>query len=165
MRFKLLSLFTNLLIFITFTYSSFAESINFNGLVISDFWIKSTIGNHKITSGYLTIKNTSNIDERLVSLTSEISKKTQLHDMFVENDIMKMKNLTDGIVIKAKSKVTFKPGSYHIMFMKLQKPLIVMNTYKVIIKFENSGSVILKMPVYRKKTKKHHHHWVLYLKY
>ena len=158
---KLLSVFLNFLIFIFYTSSSFANSISFNGLVISDFWIKATIGKHNMTSGYLTIENTSNIDERLVLLTSEISKKIQLHNIVVKNDIMKMKNLTDGVVIKANSKVSFKPGSYHIMFMKLQKPLIVMNQYQVTLKFENSGSVIVEMPVHNKKsnnkTKKHNH--------
>ena len=162
MSLKLLSLLINFFIFTTFTSSSFADSINFKGLLISDFWIKASIGNHKITSGYFTIENTSNIDERLVSLTSEISKKTQLHDMVVKNDIMKMKYLIDGIVIKANSKVSFKPGSYHVMFLQLQKPLIIMNKYKVTLEFKNSGSLILKMPVHskklNKKTKKHHQH-------
>ena len=77
MRLKSLSFFLNLLIFVTCISSSYANSINIKGLLISDFWIKATIGKHKMTSGYLTIENTNNIDERLVSLTSEISKKTQ----------------------------------------------------------------------------------------
>jgi periplasmic copper chaperone A len=159
---KSINLFINFLFFITFTSLSFAQSINVNGLQISDFWIKPPIGNHKMTSGYLTIENTNNIDERLVSLTSKISKKTQLHDMVVQNDIMIMKNLLDGVVIKANSKVSFRPGSYHIMFMKLTKPLKVMNKYQVTLRFKNSGYVIIKMPVLSKKsnnkTRKHHHH-------
>ena len=162
MRLILLSLFINFSIVITLTSSSFAESINFKGLLISDFWINAPIGNHKMTSGYLTIENTSNIDERLMSLTSEISKKTQLHNMVFKNDIMRMKNLTDGIVIKANSKVSFKSRRFHVMFMKLHKSLTIMNKYKVTLKFENSGYVILNMPVHNKnsnnKTKKQHHH-------
>ena len=162
MRFKFLNFIINLLIFLTFTSSSFANSINVNGLLISDFWIKAAIGNHKMTSGYLTIENTNNFDEHLVSLTSEISKKTQIHDMVVQNDIMKMKNLEGGVLIKAYSKVSFRPGSYHIMFMKLKKPIIVMNKYQVTLRFKNSGSVIIEMPVvskkYNNKIKKHHHH-------
>lgn len=159
---KSLNFFINLLIFITFTSSSFANSMNVNGLLISDFWIEATIGNHKMTSGYLTIENTNDIDERLVSLTSEISKKTQIHDMVVQNDIMKMKNFEDGVVIRANSKVSFRPGSYHIMFMELQKPIIVMNKYQVTLEFKKSGSVIIEMPVLNKKfnnkIKKDHHH-------
>ena len=162
MSLKSINFFINFLIFTTFTSTSFANSINVNGLLISDFWIKATIGNHKITSGYLTIENTNNIEERLVSLTSEISKKTQLHDMVVENDIMKMKHLSDGIVIKAKSKVSFRPGSYHIMFMELNKHLVEMYKYQVTLRFKNSGYIIIEMPVFAKnsynKIKKHHHH-------
>ena len=161
MRLKPLSFFINLLIFVTCISSSYANSINVNGLLISDFWIKPTIGNHKMTSGYLTIENTNNIDERLVSLTSEISKKTQLHDMVVQNDIMMMKHLLGGVVIKANSKVIFRPGSYHIMFINLQQSLKVMNKYQVTLKFQNSGSITIEMPVLIKKsnnkTKKHHH--------
>jgi len=100
------------------------------------FWIKETIGNHKITSGYLTIENKNNFDERLESVTSEISEKTQLHNVVVKNDIMKMENLNNGIVIKAKSKIDLKPGNYHIMFMKLNNPLKIMNKYKVTLKFK-----------------------------
>ena len=150
MHLNFLNLFTNFLIFITFSSLSFANSISFNGLLISDYWIKETIGNQKITSGYLTIENTSNIDKRLVSLTSEISKKTQLHDMVIKNNIMKMRNLTEGLVIKANSKVILKSRGYHIMFIKLQKPLKVMNNYKVTLKFKSSGSLVIAMPVHNK---------------
>jgi len=55
MSFKSISIFFNFLIFVFMTSASTASSIKFNGLVFSNFWIKETIGNHKITSGYLTI--------------------------------------------------------------------------------------------------------------
>jgi copper(I)-binding protein len=48
------------------------------------------------------------------------------------------------------------------MFMKLKKPIIVMSKYQVTLRFKNSGSVIIEMPVVSKKSnnkiKKHHHH-------
>ena len=161
MSFKSISIFFNFLIFIFITSPSTASSIKFNGLVLSNFWIKETIGNHKITSGYLTIENKNNFDERLETVTSEISEKTQLHNMVVKNDIMKMENLNNGIVIRAKSKLSLKPGSYHIMFMKLRKPLKITKKYKVILNFKNAGSVTLEMPVHKNRSNnkaKHHDH-------
>ena len=161
MSFKSISIFFNFLIFIFITSPSTASSIKFNGLVLSNFWIKETIGNHKITSGYLTIENKNNFDERLETVTSEISEKTQLHNMIVKNDIMKMENLNNGIVIRAKSKLSLKPGSYHIMFMKLRKPLKITKKYKVILNFKNAGSVTLEMPVHKNRSNnkaKHHDH-------
>ena len=161
MSFKSISIFFNFLIFVFMTSPSTASSIKFNGLVLSNFWIKETIGNHKITSGYLTIENKNNFDERLETVTSEISEKTQLHNMIVKNDIMKMENLNNGIVIRAKSKLSLKPGSYHIMFMKLRKPLKITKKYKVILNFKNAGSVTLEMPVHKNRSNnkaKHHDH-------
>ena len=82
--------------------------------------------------------------------------------MTVENDIMKMKHLDKGITIKANSKLIFRPGSFHIMFIKLLKPLKVMNKYKVIFTFQNAGTILLEMPVKAKiniiKKNKHSHH-------
>ena len=161
MRFKSKSFFLNLIIYMAITSSSFANSIKFNGLILSNFWIKETIGNYKMTSGYLTIENKNSVDERLLSLTSEIAKKHQLHNIIVKNDIMNMENLNNGIVIRAKSKLSLKPGSYHIMFMKLLKPLKITKKYKVILNFKNAGSVTLEMPVHKNRSNnkaKHHDH-------
>ena len=99
MSIKLLFNFIYTIISMTITSISFAETLNFKGLVIEDFWIKSSIGNHKITSGYLKIKNTNNFDERLISVVSDFSKKTELHEIAVKNDIMTMKKLDNGLII------------------------------------------------------------------
>ena len=82
--------------------------------------------------------------------------------MAVENDIMIMKHVDNDISIKANSKLIFRPGSFHIMFIKLLKPLKVMNKYKVRFTFQNAGTILLEMPVKAKintiKKKKHSHH-------
>jgi copper(I)-binding protein len=142
----------------TITSISFAETLNFKGLVIEDFWIKSSIGNHKMTSGYLKIKNTNNFDERLTSVMSDFSKKIELHGMAVKNDIMTMKKLDNGLMIRAGTEIHLRPGSYHLMFINLNGQVKVMNSYKVNFIFENSGSVMIDMPVLEKKFKVDHNH-------
>ncbi|MDC1087239.1 copper chaperone PCu(A)C, partial [Alphaproteobacteria bacterium] len=137
---------------------SFAETLNFKGLVIEDFWIKSSIGNHKMTSGYLKIKNTNNFDERLTSVVSDFSKKIELHGMALKNDIMTMKKLDNGLMIRAGTEVHLRPGNYHLMFINLNGQVKVMNSYKVNFIFENSGSVMIDMPVLEKKFKVDYNH-------
>ena len=146
MSIKLLLNFIYTIILMTITSISFAETLNFKGLVIEDFWIKSSIGSHKMTSGYLKIKNTNNFDERLTSVVSDFSKKTELHQMDVKNDIMIMKKLVKGLIIKAKSETVLKPGGYHLMFLNLNNPVKITNSYKVNLFFENSGSFAVNMP-------------------
>ena len=161
MFYKQTLIFLSFLMCAIVTSFSFAESIKFNGLIISNLWIKEPIGNHSMTSGYLKIKNTNAYDERLIAITSNIAKKSEIHEMIIDNDIMKMNVLNDGLKIPANSTVHLKPGSYHIMFMKLQKKIKIMSTHKINLNFEKSGQLNIDVSVHKKfsdiKSTKHHH--------
>ena len=152
-----------LFIFILSTSQSFSETISFKGLVLSNFWIKNVIANSKTTSGYIKIENKNEKNERLISVESNFSKRTELHYMNIKNDIMIMKHLEDGVLIKSKSQINLKPGSFHIMFIDLTKSFNKTSNQKVKFNFENAGSIIINMPIINKAKiskdkKKHHHH-------
>jgi copper(I)-binding protein len=149
MIYKKVIIICSLFIYIIFHSFSFAENIKLNGLIISDFWIKESIGNSSATSGYITIKNNNEFDDYLVKIKSNISNKSEIHQMIVENDIMKMKSLLSGIKIKAKSTIYLKPGANHIMFMKLQKKIKLNSVHQVNLVFQKAGNLILNMPVYK----------------
>ena len=156
---KFLHLFT----FILLSSQSFSETITFKGLVLSDFWIKKVIANNKITAGYIKIENKNEKNERLISVESNFSKRTELHYMNIKNDIMIMKHLEDGVLIKSKSKINLKPRSFHIMFIDLTKSFNKTSYQKVKFNFENAGSIIINMPIINKAKiskdkKKNHHH-------
>ena len=156
---KFLYLFT----FILLSSQSFSETITFKGLVLSDFWIKKVIANNNITAGYIKIENKNEKNERLISVESNFSKRTELHYMNIKNDIMIMKHLEDGVLIKSKSKINLKPSSFHIMFIDLTKSFNKTSNQKVKFNFENAGSIIINMPIINKAKiskdkKKHHHH-------
>ena len=152
-----------LFIFILSTSQSFSETISFKGLVLSNYWIKNVIANSKTTSGYIKIENKNEKNERLISVESNFSKRTELHYMNIKNDIMIMKHLEDGVLIKSKSKINLKPRSFHIMFIDLTKSFNKTSYQKVKFNFENAGSIIINMPIINKAKiskdkKKHHHH-------
>ena len=156
---KFLFLFT----FILVSSQSFSEIITFKGLVLSDFWIKKVIANNNITAGYIKIENKIDKNERLISVESKFSKRTELHYMNIKNDIMIMKHLEDGVLIKSKSKINLKPRSFHIMFIDLTKSFNKTSYQKVKFNFENAGSIIINMPIINKTKiskdkKKNHHH-------
>jgi len=156
---KFLYLFT----FILLSSQSFSETITFKGLVLSEFWIKKVIANNNVTAGYIKIENKNKKNEHLISVEADFSKRTELHDMYIKNDIMIMKHLEEGVLIKSKSQLDFKPGSLHIMFIDLTKSLKKTKLQKVKFNFKNAGSIVINMPIIdnRKKIndkKKHHHH-------
>ena len=157
--FKFLYLFT----FILLSSQSFSETITFKGLVLSDFWIKKVIANNNITTGYIKIENKNDKNERLISVESDFSTRTELHNMYIKNNIMIMKHLEDGVLIKSKSQINLKPRSFHIMFIDLTKSFNKTSNQKVKFNFENAGSTIINMPIFNKPKiskdkKKHHHH-------
>ena len=147
--FKFLYLFT----FILLSSQSFSETITFKGLVLSDFWIKKVIAKNNITAGYIKIENKNDKNERLISVESNFSKRTELHYMNIKNDIMIMKHLEEGVLIKSKSKLDFKPGSLHIMFIDLTKSLKKTKLQKVKFNFKNAGSIVINMPIMNKGKK------------
>ena len=83
--------------------------------------------------------------------------------MNIKNDIMIMKHLEDGVLIKSKSKINLKPRSFHIMFIDLTKSFNKTSNQKVKFNFENAGPIIINMPIINKakisKDKKKHHHY------
>ena len=150
-------------ILILLSSQSFSETISFKGLVLSDFWIKKVIANSNTTSGYIKIENKNEKDERLISVESDFSKITELHDMKIKDDIMIMKHLEEGVLIKSKSQLNLMPGSSHIMFIDLTKSLKKIKNQKVKFNFEKAGSIVINMPIINKteksnKKKKHRHH-------
>ena len=92
-------------------------------------------------AGYLTLHNMGAESDRLVSGTSDIAERVEIHSMEMTGGIMKMRRLADGLEIPAGKMVEFKPGGYHLMFMKLKQPIVKGETFKATLVFEKSGRV------------------------
>ena len=53
----------------------------------------------------------------------------------------------DEIALNAGEKVELKPGGYHIMLMKLAKPLESGSTITITLVFANAGEKMVDVPV------------------
>ena len=126
---------------------AYAEQLKFNHIIINNAWIKDTPPNHKTTAGYLTIENLGDTDERLLSVSSSFAAKGEIHQMKIDGEVMKMRPIPDGLVIPAGEIIYLKPGSFHLMFMKLNTQIIPQQTLKIILTFEKLGSVVMPATV------------------
>lgn len=77
----------------------------------------------------MTLDNKTGIFDRLTSASSDVAVKLQIHEMAVENEVMQMRQLADGLPIPAGGSAELKPGSYHVMLIGLKKPLIAGETF------------------------------------
>ena len=133
--------------------SAYAEHLKFNHIIIDNAWIKGTPPNHKTTAGYLTIENLGDTDERLLSVSSSFAAKGEIHQILKDGDIMKMRPVSNGLVIPAGKILYLKPGSFHVMFMKLNTQMIPMQEHEITLTFQSLGSVVVPATVKSTPTK------------
>jgi len=67
--------------------------------------------------------------------------------MTMEQGVMKMREVKDGLEIKPGETVELKPGGYHVMFVDLKEPLKQGEEVTVTLKFAKAGTVEVKYPV------------------
>ncbi len=65
----------------------------------------------------------------------------------MEGDVMKMRQLNDGIAIPSGETVELKPGGLHLMFFKVAEPFKEGATVNVTLTFEKAGAVDVVLPV------------------
>lgn len=116
-------------------------------LNIIDPWSRATPKGAQVAAGYLKISNTGSTDDRLVGGSSEIAGKLEIHEMTMDNNVMKMRPLKDGLTIKAGESVELKSGSFHLMFVGLSKPLAAGEHFKAVLQFEKAGAVNVEVDV------------------
>ena len=121
--------------------------IHLGDINISLPFTRATLPNAPVGGGFLTIENTGTEADRLVSATSEVAGETQIHEMAMEGDVMKMRQLAEGLEIPAGETVVLAPGGFHIMFMGLKQAFVEGETVAVTLTFEKAGSVEVLLPV------------------
>ncbi len=116
-------------------------------LELSDPFTRATPPSAKTGGGFMTITNSGEADDRLVSVTSPAAAVVELHLMTMENEVMVMRSSPEGFVIPAGESVKLAPGGKHLMFMQLGGPFVEGAVVPVTLVFERAGSVDLELPV------------------
>jgi copper(I)-binding protein len=110
-------------------------------LEISDPWSRATPKGSSVAAGYMTIRNAGSTPDRLISGSSDVTSKFEVHEMKMENGVAKMRPVKGGLEIKPGETVELKPGSFHVMFVGLKKPLSAGDHFKATLVFEKAGQV------------------------
>jgi periplasmic copper chaperone A len=124
-----------------------SQTAEIGALKITGAWAKAMLPGQPVGGGYLKIENKGAAPDRLVSATSPSSPDVEIHEMRMEGDVMKMRELPDGLEIPADGAVELKPGGLHLMFMAVPTPLKEGDLVKVVLKFEKAGEVEVTLPV------------------
>ena len=95
--------------------SAFAQSIE-----VRDAWIRGTVPAQKSTGAFMEITGKSAV--RLLRVDSPVAASVEIHNMTMQNGVMKMFPV-DGIDVSAGKTVKLAPGGYHVMMMGLKQQM------------------------------------------
>ena len=132
-------------------HNHMAQNDKAGDLQITGAFTRETLPNAPVAGGFFTVTNKGLSDDRLIGASTDIAGRVEIHEMAMENDVMKMRELEDGLPIPAGETVALKPGGYHVMFMDLNQALTHGQSVAVTLEFENAGQVDLTLPVQKRQ--------------
>ncbi|MFG3593276.1 copper chaperone PCu(A)C [Bradyrhizobium sp. RDI18] len=110
-------------------------------LTVRHAWSRATPKGAQVAGGYLTIDNLGNTSDRLLSALSEAARKVEIHETIMQDGIMMMRTVDDGLRVAPGETMTLEPGGTHIMFIGLTSPLSEGQQVPVSLFFEHAGKV------------------------
>ncbi|WOH37103.1 copper chaperone PCu(A)C [Thalassotalea fonticola] len=133
--------------FLTTLISFFiSSSVLAADISVSEQYVRETIPGTTISSAYMSLSNQSNKPVTLTSVSSTISKRIEMHEHIMTEEMMKMQQV-DSIVINANDQVVLQPHGYHLMVFNLQQPLQADTEITMTLHFDNKENVTIKVPV------------------
>ena len=84
---------------------------------VKDAWVRATVAQQKATGAFMQL--TAPTDTRLVEARSPIAGVTQIHEMAMDKDVMRMREIKE-LALPAGKAVELKPGGYHVMLLDLK---------------------------------------------
>jgi copper(I)-binding protein len=124
-----------------------AHQFKAGDLTLKHPWTRATPKGAKMGGGFVVIVNAGQGADRLIGGSLELAGRTEVHEMKMDGDVMKMRKLDGGLDIPAGATVELKPGSFHLMFLDLTAPLEAGTKVKGTLVFEKAGTVPVEFAV------------------
>lgn len=117
------------------------ETIKVGDLVLTAPWTRATPGGAKVAGGFVRITNNGKAADKLIGGSASLAGRFEVHEMSMQDGVMRMRPVTGGLEIKPGATVELKPGSYHVMFMDIKEQFKEGQTVKAMLEFEKAGKV------------------------
>ncbi len=115
------------------------------GIQVRQPWARATAPGQKVGAAYVTL--TSPAADRLLGGSSPIAAGVEVHEMSMDNGVMRMRQLGQGLVLPAGQPTPLEPGGYHLMLTGLKQPLVAGQTVPVQLTFEHSPPMTVEFKV------------------
>ena len=111
---------------------------------VKDAWARTTVPGQKASGAFM--KLTAKEGTRLVGASSPVSGVTEVHEMKMEGDVMRMRAIA-GLDLPAGKTVELKPGGYHVMLLDLKVALRKDSSIPLTLVFKDAKGAESKLEV------------------
>ena len=106
---------------------------------VKNAWARATVQGQMATGAFLTLSTQT--EYTLVAVSSPVAGVTELHEMKMDGDVMKMRAVEGGLKLFPGKPLELKPGGYHVMLMDLKMPLRKDTTIPLSLVFRDAKGV------------------------
>ncbi len=100
-------------LFTVLALPAFALDYRLGAIEIGQPWARATPSTAEAGGGFLVITNTGTTPDRLIAVKSPAADKVEIHEMKMDGNIMRMREVEKGIEIPPGATVELKPGGFH----------------------------------------------------
>lgn len=102
-------------------------------------WVRGTVAGQKATGAFMELASPSGA--AIVGASSPAAGVTEIHEMKMDNGVMKMRAIP-RLDVPAGKTVSLAPGSYHVMLMDLKQPLKKGDIVPITLQVENKDKKV-----------------------
>ena len=95
----------------------------------------------------MLFRSESNRPRRLLGASTPVAREIQFHDMTLRDGVMRMRPITDGIVVPPHDRVVFESGGQHLMLIGLQVPLSAGRSVPLTLRFDRDSELTTSLRI------------------
>jgi len=104
-------------------------------VTIQDPWVRGTVPKQQASGAFMQLSASK--DTRLIAAQSPVANVVEIHEMLMDNNIMKMRQIP-GLDIVPGRVLELKPGGFHIMLIELKQQLKGGDVVPITLIFEDT---------------------------
>lgn len=117
-----------------------------NGIAISNAWVRPTLTADGTTAAYMLIKNYTAQDDELLSASSNVAARIELHETMQMNGMLSMESRRT-LAVPAHGQLALSPGGAHMMLLGVKQELKPGDQVPLLLYFEHAPTIAVSAQV------------------
>lgn len=116
-------------------------------VAVTAAWTRAVGATAPTAAGYMTLRNRGAAPDRLVGAHTPAAGSVEFHEQRMDEGVMRMRPLPDGILLLPGETLTLRPGGIHLMLVGPTRALARGERVPLTLRFEHAGEVRVELSV------------------